>query len=527
MIGIIPAAGKGTRFKELGKQYSKTILPYKEKPILVHQIEWLDRHGCDDIRVVVNHQEDSIKQVLKMYNLTNVSLHRQDDQNGLSGAVFSAFKEKENKDCSTLVLLGDLVVTDDLSTHHFDNSFISTKTVPDYSRWCMVNENLGALTFYDKPEVKPPTDQSVSGIYYFKNAKNLYNALKKQLQNPETKINNEFQISTVLAEISSTERMNLVKDVKMIDFGTLEEYLENRNVKNSRSFNDVQMSKTTVFKKSKVEREKIIKEINWFSSLPAEIEIYTPRILEYNMFDEEGAWYKMEKVLSPSLREVYLFLDGSKETWGSIFDSMFDVLKEMESFGYKNNFMHSVYNKTQTRIDNINIPVENKIINEFMEMFSTYIGSYERPSLMHGDFCFSNLLYDFQHNRITMIDPRGEMLGDHYYEVAKIMHSVLFDYDFIDSELYLNMFSNTVIYNQGKEPVKELFLEYLDKYYNKEEQKYIYLICASLFLSMIPLHSHNTTNQKIYFEIFKNIFRDIKEGSGAISIKRQIANTRK
>lgn len=39
MIGIIPAAGKGVRFKEIGKNYSKTILPYNEKPILIHQIE--------------------------------------------------------------------------------------------------------------------------------------------------------------------------------------------------------------------------------------------------------------------------------------------------------------------------------------------------------------------------------------------------------------------------------------------------------------------------------------------------------
>jgi len=70
MIGIIPAAGEGTRFKELGKQYSKTILPYKEKPILIHQIEWLEKHGCTDIRVVINHQEDTIKDIVKLYNKT-------------------------------------------------------------------------------------------------------------------------------------------------------------------------------------------------------------------------------------------------------------------------------------------------------------------------------------------------------------------------------------------------------------------------------------------------------------------------
>ena len=141
---------------------------------------------------------------------------------------------------------------------------------------------------------------------------------------------------------------------------------------------------------------------------------------------------------------------------------------------------------------------------------------------MHGDYCFSNLLYDFNGN-ITMIDPRGDLFGDHYYEVAKICHSILFDYDFVDAELYVKDGSNYKLYNNGKEGIKNLFKSTINKYYTEDEQRYILLITASLFLSMIPLHSHNKNNQEIYYDIFKNIYRIYEDGH-AIQAERKVGS---
>ena len=58
---------------------------------------------------------------------------------------------------------------------------------------------------------------------------------------------------------------------------------------------------------------------------------------------------------------------------------------------------------------------------------------------MHGDFCFSNILYDFKSQSIKVIDPRGlsgdgkeqSIYGDLRYDVAKLAHSVIGKYDFI------------------------------------------------------------------------------------------------
>jgi len=506
MIGIIPAAGKGTRFKELGKQYSKTILPYKEKPILIHQIEWLEQHGCNDIRVVLNHQEETVKEILSFYN-KKVTITRQEQQNGLSGAIHSGLFEGD-KD-SVLILLGDLVVEDQIATCDFDVNFISVQEVPDYSRWCMVeDDSKGSLTFFDKPQERPDTNLAVSGVYHIKDSELLYAFLTDQLSSDSNRIAGEFQISTVLEDISKVDSM-FTTNLNLVDFGTLDEYLQNRSVKISRSFNDIAVDGPFITKSSELEREKLIKEYNWFTNLPDDIAVDTPRIFGKDLYSSR-TWYKMEKVLAPSLREIYLFLDSSEETWDSIFESMFDTLHKMESYGQPNNFMKSIVGKTKDRIKDIEIPVENKLVNEFIKELENEIGKFNRPSLMHGDFCFSNLLYDFQADKIKMIDPRGELFGDHYYEMAKVFHSILFDYDFVDSELYVKDGDTYKLYNNGKTNIKELFKNKTNKYYKEEEIKYILLICASLFLSMIPLHSHNKNNQEVYYDIFKNIYKIYK-----------------
>ncbi len=508
MLGIIPAAGRGVRFKELGKHYSKTILPYKEKPILIHQIEWLEKHGCTEIRVVLNHAEDTVKDILKLYN-KNVTICHQEERNGLAGAVLSA-EDKSDIDENVLIILGDLIAQEDICQDAFTSNFISVKEVPDYSRWCMVETDADGYckTFIDKPVERPDTNLSVSGVYHFVSSHRLFSLLELQLKDEDNKIAGEFQLSTVLQRIADIEYMNTI-NLKMIDFGTLEEYLENRSVKISRSFNDIQIDGPFITKSSEKEREKIIKEYNWFMNLPDDIAVCTPRIFGKDLFVGR-TWYKMEKVKAPSVREIYLFLDSSEETWETLFDAMFSQLKTMESYGQKNGFMKSVIEKTKSRVKDIEIPIENKLVNTFIEDFESAMASIApRQSLMHGDYCFSNLLYDFNGN-ITMIDPRGELFGDHYYEIAKICHSVLFDYDFVDAELYVKEGKEYKLYNRGKEPIKALFTSMFNKYYSKDEREYILLICASLFLSMIPLHSHNRNNQEIYYDIFKEIYLRIE-----------------
>ena len=60
---------------------------------------------------------------------------------------------------------------------------------------------------------------------------------------------------------------------------------------------------------------------------------------------------------------------------------------------------------------------------------------------IHGDFCFSNLLYDCKVRLVKMIDPRGEfgvpgIFGDRRYDLAKLAHSYAGGYDFIVADQF-------------------------------------------------------------------------------------------
>ena len=62
-------------------------------------------------------------------------------------------------------------------------------------------------------------------------------------------------------------------------------------------------------------------------------------------------------------------------------------------------------------------------------------------SVMHGDYCFSNILYDMRNHTIKLIDPRGflnrergfSFYGPYIYDYFKLAHSYIGKYDFIIS----------------------------------------------------------------------------------------------
>jgi choline kinase len=67
MLCVIPAAGRGVRFNELGKNYPKCVLPYQEIPIIVHNIRFALEAGARIVTIVIGHQGHRIVEVVKMY----------------------------------------------------------------------------------------------------------------------------------------------------------------------------------------------------------------------------------------------------------------------------------------------------------------------------------------------------------------------------------------------------------------------------------------------------------------------------
>jgi aminoglycoside phosphotransferase len=129
------------------------------------------------------------------------------------------------------------------------------------------------------------------------------------------------------------------------------------------------------------------------------------------------------------------------------------------------------------------------------------------PGIVHGDLCFSNILFDFNSQIMRLIDPRGRfgrrtIYGDTRYDLAKIRHSVSGLYDFILADMFqieetgegvVTEFVNA----QQARKVGELFDGLMEEAGHDVTE--IQFIEGLLFLSMLPLHKENPRRQRMMY----------------------------
>ena len=51
-------------------------------------------------------------------------------------------------------------------------------------------------------------------------------------------------------------------------------------------------------------------------------------------------------------------------------------------------------------------------LQDMLADIDTYITPSSHACFIHGDFCFSNIMFDFRSNRIKTYDPRGIDFSD-------------------------------------------------------------------------------------------------------------------
>jgi hypothetical protein len=261
--------------------------------------------------------------------------------------------------------------------------------------------------------------------------------------------------------------------------------------------------------------------------LPPKLRIYTPKLIDYNLNDKNNSYSIEYKYLS-CLNELFVFGILPSYYWKTILKSCFNVLNLM-SFNKIDKYeslRFFVSSKTESRIKN-NYPfnLDEKIcykglmpisINEIISSVTRNITNEEQLcEIMHGDFCFSNLLYDFRTNQIQMIDPRGSLNGINCsingflsYDLAKITHSVIGLYDLIVANRFEiikdNKGDSEIIFNLPKH-ILNIQSEFISNFEEKNFNfKSVMSICIHLFISMIPLHNDSPKRQQgFYFNIFR------------------------
>ncbi|WP_135853710.1 nucleotidyltransferase family protein [Halorussus salinus] len=115
MLGVVPAAGEGTRLRPLTDEKPKGLVEVAGRPLLGHVFETLADSGVDEIVVVVGYEGDAIRDRFGD-SAAGVALSyvEQDERLGLGHAVLQA---ESYVDGPVVVLNGDNVVAGDLRPH--------------------------------------------------------------------------------------------------------------------------------------------------------------------------------------------------------------------------------------------------------------------------------------------------------------------------------------------------------------------------------------------------------------------------
>ncbi|WP_318493005.1 capsular biosynthesis protein [Photobacterium leiognathi] len=327
-----------------------------------------------------------------------------------------------------------------------------------------------------------------------------------------------------------------------LDFGHVNTYYRSKaKFTTQRAFNELLITPEWI-EKSSVNDFKIKAEANWFKKLPDEMRNYIPQFMGEK--ENSGKYsYRLEYLHHTALNELYVFSELPTVVWNNIFESCFNFLQsclknEAPDDAITSSFEDLFGEKTIIRLNdycvskNISIDDEWLFDGEVITLKELLVSSNEwlpkehmTSTVMHGDFCFSNILYDFRANRIKTIDPRGvnyknvfTIFGDIRYDLAKLSHSIIGMYDWIIAGNYnVDIHNNEIkLYIDGQEKqkkVQELFIEEIERRFNLNKYN-LYAMQIQLFLSMLPLHADDSRRQNALFanafRLYKQLTREIK-----------------
>ena len=505
---MIPAAGKGTRFKELGKLYPKCVLPVEGVPIIVRTLQALGAGWSQIVITVATSQaRDEIQRSLMMFRLDNIDVLLLNEEESRSPASSLAagcryITDRVNSDVDVTVFLSDMVPSDAAASDAVISLpancwLVEQKDEGDFARWCMVRETADGLEFFDKPAERPPTVYAANGAYRYSTALDFCRAFEIAAR-ARSDSAGELQFSDVALEyqkLSSRNRLcYVVTNSPFSDYGTLETYLGNKGLSNrSRSFNNVSLDKESriVTKTSTDAWRKIDAESNYMYALPDRLRRYFPAL--YSRWHKEQSYttsgYSMAMVQSTNLRDLLLYVDRSYDTWKVVFREVMEYMTRAATIvdtPSDVDFWEEFVSRVADRVKDGSDQIKNWVRERLPFVVERISKTRSVRSIMHGDLHFANMFYDFVYDDLKLVDPRGELQGDTLYDLIKLAHSVYGRYDYIDSDLFVISDIDVLFYDKGHEHVERAFDEVFG--ISADEKVLLLELAAALFFSMIPLH---------------------------------------
>lgn len=308
----------------------------------------------------------------------------------------------------------------------------------------------------------------------------------------------------------------------------------------TRHFNSVEIDKL-YYTKSSTDRKKMEAEYRFYHLAPERMKPWFVETFDYKDSADHGS-YRMMRYYFADAALQWIHEAFTAESFASFVERLMIFIADRPTKDAPRDEILKVtrslfVDKVEKRIEQFlasdvgrNINAQLNACGEAFGIESLknrYLKNYEKSeqsilsdslSFGHGDPCFSNILYDQTHHFLKFIDPKGaveeKQLWTHpIYDLCKISHSILGNYDFINNDLFQVSFdhNNSLKLTAGtayNNELKSIFLNELDK--RKIDVKIMRLCEASLFLSMLPLHSDHPNKVMAFILTAKKILDEVE-----------------
>ena len=283
-----------------------------------------------------------------------------------------------------------------------------------------------------------------------------------------------------------------------------------------------------IVKKSKTDR--LRDEMSYYLSIPETLQPLFPRVFSCNFAREQDEYNELSMEFYPyhNLGQYLLEDNITSISWLEVMRTLAQVLEKFRNVSSvsRPEYAATMYiNKTESEygkfVDHFNDNlfshptliinggryanfealwprVKQYINDELLEYDSTMI---------HGDFCFSNILYDPLIGP-RFIDMRGSfglkgIFGDQRYDIAKLAHSIDGGYEYFiydnfsvcrtdDNEYTLDLLSNP----SRLESARFAFEKYIMPSFDKKQIK---IIQGTIFIGMCDRHNDSVDRQRAMY----------------------------
>ena len=524
---IILSAGKiDHTLLSSGTNISQGMIPVNGKPVVSWIIDDLIHKNIKEITVVVNFNDIKLIHFLERVYSQRISLtiaSVRETRSILDSLVCGL--RKSNTSQNIRIILGDTLIKDSFENK---SDIVYLGRVNETKRWCLVkSDSNGYITEYrDKADSTTDSNLALAGYYELTDKSYL---LKCALDSIKSK---NFELSDALKKYQIKYPIKGLVTNEWYDFGHIDNLVNaRRQLLQPRHFNKLTINPllNTITKVSS-HNSKLKDELNWYISIPDPLKVLTPRLINYTENDNKITIVQ-EYYGYPTLAELYVYGEIQTDTWISILNQVLKIQNEFSKYTGDldpSNIRTMYMDKTETRLNELSsqskfwkqllglneINLNGYVLKNIpllMNDISNYIDRMIKTSsinIIHGDLCFSNILFDVTHQIIRLIDPRGSfgvkgIYGDPMYDIAKLRHSVNGLYDFITSNMFNvkiikeDTFKSEIYFDDALSEVQTAFDNLIIK--NGIDLNQIMLIEGLLFVSLVPLHKDDFDRQLMLY----------------------------